>query len=371
MTGRTPPPTVRKATAGGLRSFVAFLALLAAVGLLAVIAVLAAMSDTLLAPKAWLDSLEDARAYDRGPAAVADQVVAWVEARPKDQPRSLAPLDASDVRAVVVVVVTSDWLQQEARRVVPAVVGAAADGASAGDAGPVISLRDLKARLVGGPLLGALLDRIATWPTCTRDQLDRLAGGDLVRCQPPTETAGQLAVIISGRLSGVAAELPDEVDLGATGEAPGSGALAKAGLPATLSVASAVRAVLWGLALAMLGCVAVAIIAAGGPVGRRLRTVAAALLGAGLVTLLVALVLDGLLVAPVDSLRRSLVDGGLVPGLSEIVASAARALLDRAGWQLAWGGAVMVVPGLALLLAAFAFDRRGRERRLRGEVTRG
>jgi len=331
-------------------------------------AFLSALAGTLLSGPAWLGSLEDARAYDRAPVAIADQVVAWVAAQPDDRPRTLAPLNGSDLRAVVVMTVTPDWLRQEARLAVPGIVSAASSG---GTSGMVISLRDLKGRLADGSALIAVLDQIATWPSCTAAQLARLAGGDLIRCRPPTDQAGQLAVIISGRLGTVAAELPDEVDLTKPGEAPGSGALVRAGLPETLALAVAVSGLLSGLVLVIVALVILAILAAGGPVVRRLWVLSAAFLAGGLCALALALAQDALLAGLVTSLGESLADGGLVPAMVEIVATTARSLLDRAGWQVAWTGVTLLSVGLVALLAGLIAGRRVPSGRAIGTPPRG
>jgi hypothetical protein len=341
---------------GGIGSFLAFLMMAAAALAVVLSGVVVAMGNALLTPARWLDALEASGAYHRAPAAIAEQVIAWVDSRPADQPRTLAPLDRSDLEVIVVALLPPDWLRGEARAVIPVLVSGAT---ATGPARAVVSLEAVKARFTSGPLLGAVLDRIATWPACTQDQLQRLIAGVLSRCRPPEVSMNVVAVAVAGLLSVVAAELPSSVDLATPGPTPGSGVLAAAGVTDGLRLVARARS---GLPWLVAGVVA-ALLLASLLVGRSRRTVLTTwcvpLLVGGLVVLGLGIVVDPVLAAGVTTLRTGLAGTGTTPGLVALAGDAASVMVDRAGWLLIEVGGPLVLGSLAgLVLASLLPGRR-------------
>jgi hypothetical protein len=314
------------------------------------------MGSVLLTPGRWLDALDTSGAYDRAPVAIAEQVIAWVDDRPPGQPRTLAPLDRSDVEAIVIALVPADWLRGQAQAVIPALVTGVA---ATGQVRATVSLEALKARFTSGPLLATVLDRIATWPACTQDQLQRLLAGALSRCRPPQATMNVLAVAVAGLLSVVAAELPSTVDLANPGSVPGSGVLAAAGLTDALRLAATARSFLPWLVILVVASLLMATLLAGRTRRMALVTWCVPLLLGGLVLLVIGLVVDPALAAGVTAVRASLAATGMAPGLVAVVGSAASAMVDRAGWLLIEVGGPLVLASLAgLVLASLLPARR-------------
>jgi hypothetical protein len=342
---------------GGLASFVAFLLMAAAALAVVLSGVLYALGGVLLTPARWLDALDASGAYERAPAAVAEQVVARVDSLPANQPRTLAPLDRSDVEAIVITLVPPDWLRGQAQAVIPALVSGVT---ATGQVRAVVSLEALKTRFTSGPLLATVLDRIATWPACTQEQLQSLAAGVLSRCLPPQTSMNVLALALAGLFSVVATELPSSVDLANPGPAPGSGALAASGLTDALRLAATARSFVPALVTVVVVSLLVATLLAGRTRRRALVTWCVPLLLGGLALLAIGVVVDPVLATGVSALRTSLAAGGMAPGLVAIAGSAAAAMVDRTGWLLVEVGAPLVAVSLAgLVLASLLPGRRG------------
>ncbi len=345
----------------GVAGFGAFIAGLAAALLIVAAGVLYVAVEMTLSPARWLDALEAGNAYDRAPAAIAEQIVTWVDGLPSDHPRTLEPLDRSDVEAIAFALAPPDWLRSEAQRVVPALV----DGVVAsGQVHAIVALDTLKARLTGPTVLGVVLDRIATWPACTVAQSIDLLGDHPPRCRPTAVSSGQLAVVVAGRFSVVAAELPDSVDLATPGDAPGAGVLATAGINDILRLAAAART---GLPLAVLAVIVLLLIGAAlaltaGSRGWRLitRRLGATVLAGGIGLLVLSLGIDSLLAAVVGGIRGALADGGMAPRLVTVVGSASLVMVDRAGWLFVLLAAPLIAGGLALIAAGWLVAGRVR-----------
>ena len=353
-----PPPAGRPRRPARAAGFAGFLASAAAALLVVVAGVLYVTVDMTLTPSRWLDALDalDASgAYDRAPTAIADQIVAWVDSRPADQPRTLGPLDRSDVRAIVVTLASPDWLRSEVAAVVPALVNSVT---ATGQVRAVVSLAALKARLTGPTLLGVVLDRIAMWPACTAAQLPQVLGAQPPRCRPAEVTRNQLAVVAAGLVSVVAAQLPATVDLATPGDEPGSGVLAAAGISDLLQVAGAARSTLPTVVAAVAVLLLLGALLPGGGPRSILRRLGTPIVVGGAMLLVLSLGVDTLLAAAVAAIRQELADGGMAPGLVSIVGSAALVMVDRAGWLLIGVAAPLALAGLLLLAATWVVPGR-------------
>lgn len=350
---RQSEPHGRDHRPGPLVAVVVLLLTAGATLLIVLAALLWTVGGTFLAPRSWLSVLDETATYDRMPAALAETIGRWVESRPPDQPRTLAPLNGDDIEAIVLAVAPPDWLRSQAEAIVPVLV----DGFATTGQPPAVPLAQLKARLTSGPVLAAVLDRIGTWPACGAAELEQLAAGTVSRCRPPQAITDQLAVAVAGLVAVVANELPDQLELAGALDRPdtvGPDRDANSGLAGLVTRAAAL---LPSLILAVIVLLAAAGLLAARSWRRLIMIWAFPALGSGVILLAIAFGIDPIGGVAAATIRSSLADV-IGPRTGDLLGTISAALVDRSGWLLVRIGGVLLLSGVAGLVISAVLARR-------------
>ncbi len=189
-------------------------------------------------PQAFKQSLIDQNVYDRLPSLVAEQLTISLSRQPVGAesgiPVFFNNLKQQDWEIILSGLMTPQWLQGQAESAIDQFF-AYLDSLQPAPSIKV-SLVELKIRFRGEPGMRAFLQMLHAQPACTQDQLAEIATmallgnlENLPLCNPPEDLVGQFRPEIQQGLTQVAAEIPDEVDLGA--QLRGSAASAPANDP--------------------------------------------------------------------------------------------------------------------------------------------
>jgi hypothetical protein len=357
LTDGDRPRRPRTERPGCLARFVASLLLATATVLVLLTAALWSLVSVVLGPAHWLGALDASGAYERAPAAIAEQLAAGKG--PGGSAGLLGPLEPADVEALVSAAAPPEWLREQTHVVLPPLIESLA---ATGELRGTIRLESLKLRLSGASFQAALLAQIGSWPDCSADQLRQVSGGTLVRCRPPADLTDELSLAIAAILPVVTAQLPDEIDLaavvpGATGAT--AGPAAPGGVIGPLRAVAVARPIVTSLALVGVLVLAAATLVSGLTIRSTLRVWAIPLAVGGLGLLLLGWIVDPVLAAAADGARVSASGAGAAPRLVEIGVSLAAEMVLQVRLQAVLAGMALITGGILLLSVRWLSARRG------------